>query len=276
MKPYLSVLLILFFALLISCNSYQSETTSETTEETVDETEPTQEPAGVEEPVVVEDDDAAEDYTGSPLEMVEDIAEPIILPEPEPKKGKLAVYCPREMTYKQSSDVIGFIADVIDDELIRESMMGRVDDAVDDMDEVSDDDVLIRELQYYSTIELSLNDADNEGFTIKKIHDNDLQTVRENMEGWHWKVTPTSNSARQQLVLKVIVYDSNGEQLTSFGKTYHIDIKIESGMFFRNTLTLFVENPEWAFASIITPVLTFLAGLYRGRRKRKKVKKKNE
>ncbi|WP_340112861.1 hypothetical protein [Maribellus mangrovi] len=191
----------------------------------------------------------------------------------EPNFKKLAIYCPHKMTYKKTSEVIGFVADLLDDEMISRLMDERVAETTGDEDfESADEDLLIRELQLFNFLELRLDDADNEGFTIKKIHDKDIQQVAVNMEGWHWKVTPTTTDAVQQLVLKVIVYDDNMKRVTSFDKTYHIDIKIESRLFLRNTYALFVENPEWAFASIITPVLTFLLGRYNSRRRRKKKK----
>lgn len=198
-------------------------------------------------------------------------------PGAEPRLGKLAVYCPHQMVYKQTSDVIGTIADLIDDDLIKEMISGRVAEILEEKDiTVNDEDFLIKKLQYFNRIELRLNDADNEGFTIKKIHEDDLQLVSENMEGWHWKVTPTNNSAKQQLVLKVIVYDFDGNKLTSFGKTYNIDVKIQPGIFWRNFYTLFVENPKWAFATIITPVITFLVGRFSRRKKKGKKKKKKK
>lgn len=205
----------------------------------------------------------------------DEIVDPVVINEP--RVGKLAVYCPHQMTYKQSSDVIGFIADLIDDDLIKDMISGRVSELLEEDDfTAGEEDFLIKELEYFNRIELRLNDADNEGFTIKKVHEDDLQLISENMEGWHWKVTPTTNDSKQQLVLKVIVYDSEGNKKTSFNKTYHINIKIESRMFWRNAFTLFVENQEWAFASIITPVGTFIAGRYNGRRKKKKGKGKDK
>lgn len=198
-------------------------------------------------------------------------------PDAEPRFGKLAVYCPHQMIYKQTSDVLGTIADLIDDELIKKMISGKVAEILEEKDiTVNDEDFLIKKLQYFNRIELRLNDADNEGFTIKKIHEDDIQLVNDNMEGWHWKVTPTNNSAKQQLVLKVIVYDFDGSKLTSFGKTYNIDVKIQPGIFWRNFYTLFVENPKWAFASIITPVVTFLVGRFSRRKKKKKGKKKKK
>lgn len=184
---------------------------------------------------------------------------------------KLAVYCPRNMVYKETSDVIGFVADLIDDDLIKDAMGERLANASDQSHaEVNDSDMLIRELKMYQFIELRLNDSDNQGFLIKAIHDEDIQQINANMEGWHWKITPTSSDEQQQLVLKVIVYDNQQERIASFDKTYKIDVKIASKRFLRNTWALFVDNPEWAFATIIIPVLTFLWGRYQAVRSRKR------
>lgn len=199
-----------------------------------------------------------------------------VMEEPEKvRSAKLAFYCPKEMTFKQTSDVIGFIAELIDEPLIEEMMERRLEDQVEDQEvDLSEKDMLIRELQLYNLIELRLDDADNEGFTIKKVHEDKIQEVTENMEGWHWKVTPTTTDIKQQLVLKVIVYKDDMSRVTSFDKTYFVKVKIESKRFFRNTYALFVENPEWAFASVIAPIFTFFVGRIKGRRKEKKKKKK--
>lgn len=190
---------------------------------------------------------------------------------------KVAVHCPRKMTYKQTSDVIGFVADLIDDSLIKERMQTRVRDAIGEDDFVVDDkNLLVRELKMYNNLELRLDDAGNEGFLIKKIHDDDAQEINENMEGWHWKVTPITTNPEQQLVLKVIVYDTNHNRVQSFDKTYHVDIKIESKLFLINTKALFIENPEWAFASIIAPIVTFFLGRLNAVQRRRKEKIKNE
>ena len=184
---------------------------------------------------------------------------------------KLAVYCPRKMIYKESSDVIGFVADLIADEVVKQMMQNRVSEATgSEVEKPDDKDMLIRELQLFQFLELRLDDSDNEGFSIKKIHDSDIQQVASNMEGWHWKVTPTTSDKQQQLVLKVVVYDNQKKRLDSFDKTYKIDVKIESARFVRNTYALFVENPEWAFAAIITPILTFLWGRFLALRRKKK------
>lgn len=196
--------------------------------------------------------------------------------EEKTRSAKLAFYCPGEMTYKQTSDVIGFIAELIDESLIVEMMEGRLENQAEDHDvDINREAMLIHKLQLYNHIELRLDDADNEGFTIKKIHEANIQEVIENMEGWHWKVTPTSTDATQQLVLKVIVYKNDMSRVTSFDKTYFVDVKIESKLFIRNTYALFVENPEWAFASVIAPIITFLIGRFNRRRKEKKKKKKS-
>ena len=297
MKPTLIQFVILVLMLLYGCSggSIKEETASETTTETVKEPTPedtaedvASDPGGAREvPITSRNPNTTSPGSSSGDRMTMDrgqvvMARPDISPqtpievrrETAPVKTlqskKLAVHCPRNMTYKKTSDVIAFVADLIDDETIKEMMKQRVADASDREDvEINDRDMLIRDLQLYEFIELKLDDADNEGFTIKKIHETDKQKVSENMEGWHWKVTPTNSEQEQQLVLKVIVYDQNSE-FKSFDKTYRINIKIESGRFFRNTYALAVENPEWAFATLIIPFLTFLWGRYKAVRSRRK------
>lgn len=179
MKPFSRLLLIICTIYFISCSS--SDQKRDSIPNSVEAVE-SPEPVGADVDVQIPKDvtTAAEDGWGG--EDSQDWDEDGIDAVPvmatgsdEPQKGKLAVYCPRQMTYKQSSDIIGFIADVIDDELIENVMVGRITDMLDrDNFEFQENDLLIRELQYYSRIELRLDDADNEGFTIKKVHEDDL------------------------------------------------------------------------------------------------------
>jgi len=189
----------------------------------------------------------------------------------EVASGKVAFYCPLKMTYKETYTAIGFIADVISDEQIKARMIERIKKVERDADNVtlSDNNLLIEKIAFYKFIELRLDEASNERFEIKKVHSNDKQLVTDKMEGWQWKVTPVASEKRQELFLKVIVYDEDGNQDFAFTKTYLLDVNVDPFLFVHNSLMLFSTNPEWAFGAVITPVLTFFLGMYQRRKKQK-------
>jgi hypothetical protein len=176
------------------------------------------------------------------------------------------------MVYKETADVIGLIANLMSDEFFRSEMIDNLKEHNPDFTEDSfeDNDLLIREILHYGLVELKLRDADNAGFDIIKVHEEDKQRIRPEMEGWHWKVTPNSDEMHQQLIFKAIVYDLDGSINDSFSKTFQVDIKVKPWRFFQNTKMLVIENPEWAFGTLILPFLSFLWGRYQGIKKKKR------
>jgi hypothetical protein len=176
--------------------------------------------------------------------------------------GKVAFYSPKEMYYNQVYDAYGLIADVLSDKNIKDLVIKNIKQharSADDFD-LEDPEILIKAVQFYKTIELKLENTVKDRFSIVDVHGNDKQDFSKKMEQWHWKITPLSTLAKQQLLLNVIVYDENGMPSPLIKKTYHFDIKIKPYNFIQNTKVLFVENPKWAFGSIIIPFLTFLIG----------------
>ena len=87
-------------------------------------------------------------------------------------RGKLAFYCPKTMIFDQKNDVYGFINDLISDEQLRKILVERVREHEPDLRlEEMDDHILIKKIEYYDLIELSLDKSDNSDFKIDKIHD---------------------------------------------------------------------------------------------------------
>lgn len=178
--------------------------------------------------------------------------------------GKVAFYAPKDMYVDETYDAHGIIADVLSDENLRVLMHQKIKEHERDTSKliVDDNEILIKKVAYYNLIELRLDNVVNEGFDIVKVHSRDKQIVNENMENWHWKITPTKTNQNQQLILKVLVYDVNGNENTSFTKTYFFDVKVRPFQFFYNSKLLFIQNPEWAYGSIIIPFITFLFGRF--------------
>jgi hypothetical protein len=186
--------------------------------------------------------------------------------------GKVAFYTPKIMSIDETYDAHGIIADVLTDESLRLLMHKKIKEHERDTNRlfVDDNQILIKKVEYYNFIELRLDNVVNQGFEILKVHSHDTQIVSDNMENWHWKITPTKTIPNQQLILKVIVYDTNGIENTSFTKTYHLDVKVRPFQFFYNSKLLFIQNPEWAFGSIIIPFITFLFGRFQRKKSTKK------
>lgn len=183
--------------------------------------------------------------------------------------GKVAFYCPKILTYKKIYDAYGLIADVISDDKVRELLVNNIKEIDEGLDTeaMRDDDILIKQIQYYSMIELSFDEVLNQNFEIEKVHEEDKQVVSDKMEGWHWQIRPMSTEAEQQLILKVKIFKSNGEVDDVFSKKYDFKIEVDSLRFVSEVKELFLNEPKWAMGSIILPFITFLYGRYEKRKK---------
>lgn len=187
-------------------------------------------------------------------------------------RGKLAFYCPKTMIFDQKNDVYGFINDLISDEQLRKILVERVREHEPDLRlEEMDDHILIKKIEYYDLIELSLDKSDNSDFKIDKIHDKDKQEMNEYIEDWHWKVTPLSSKSEQQLVLTVKGYNRDGIRQYDFKKTYRFKVEVKKITYWERLRELYLNDPAIAMTQVILPFLTFLGGVLAGRR-RKEVK----
>lgn len=181
----------------------------------------------------------------------------------EINNGKVAFYCPRVMYYKETTDAYGFISDVLSDEDIRKMLMERIKEETGEhshRSHLDDNNFLIRTVQFYRMIELRLENVVKDAFEIVPVHSEARQEITDNMETWHWKITPMSDVADQQLILRIIVFDENGQVTQHFNKTYHLNIKIRPYRFFHNAMVMMVENPAWTIGSIVIPIITFFLG----------------
>lgn len=190
--------------------------------------------------------------------------------------GKVVFYCPRVMYFKETCDAYGFISDVISDEDIRKMLIERIKDEMGEdgnRTHIDDRNLLVKTVQLYRMVELRLENVVKGAFEIVPVHSEAKQVLGDNMENWHWKITPMSIVADQQLILRVIVFDESGQVAQHFNKTYYLNVKIRPYRFFHNAVVMMVENPAWTIGSIVAPIVTFLLGRmsFRKKRKRKKV-----
>ena len=180
----------------------------------------------------------------------------------------VAIYCPTEMVYNQTYDVKSIIPDLIREEDIRNSLVQTVLDHNPDMtEEELQEDVIIEQIEYLNLVELELNEVVENSFTIKPMHTENRQQVGRNMRGWHWKVTPISEERRQQLYMNAHVFDADGNRLYQFDKTFKIDISVDMSGFVYKFQKLVMDDPKWAVVTLLIPFVTFLYGLFTGKKK---------
>ena len=185
--------------------------------------------------------------------------------------GNVAIYCPEEMTYKETYDVKSIIPDLLSDEAVRKSLVSSVMDHNPELDEEEiDDQIIMEEIQYHNLVELELREVKENSFTINPMHTDNRQKVDANMRGWHWKVTPISEEPNQQLYLDAHIFDSQGKRLYRFDKTFKIEVTVDLSGFWNKASKLILEDPKWAIVTLIIPFLTYIAGFFTPRKNERK------
>lgn len=191
---------------------------------------------------------------------------------PQSKQGNATIFCPREMIYEKTFDVFALVSEYLSQEYIKEQIKNKIVNHEGDTSITLEEgrNLIFKDINFYEDIEITILKEASKGFEIIQIHDSTKQKYSENMEGWHWKVTPISSDPELELVFRVRTFDSEGNSVYKEDKTFKVKIKIRSRKFWANSKLLIIENPKWAITTLILPLLTFLWGRYQERRKRKK------
>ncbi len=113
---------------------------------------------------------------------------------------------------------------------------------------------------------MNLSEKQNNESLVKIYNDMTNKFFDKTFE-WSWKVTPKANTRGEaSLTLIVTPYDKNRNPLDGKNKYYKIKIVLKESFFvaFWDTVN---RNPEWTFASIIVPVISFFGGILFKKRK---------
>ena len=184
--------------------------------------------------------------------------------------GTVAIYCPREMYLEETYDAFGFISQILEDDVIKAKMIERI---VDQEGIVPDDSLDGKELytklvKYHNSIKIEIVDSLSRNFDISEVGIHDIQNVSDNMKGWHWKIEPNSVGGDREIIFRIIIYKDQEVEYEYF-RTFKIDVTVDPWLFVNKTKMLFIDNPQWAWTSVILPFISFLWGLYTGRKKLK-------
>jgi hypothetical protein len=87
---------------------------------------------------------------------------------------------------------------------------------------------------------------------------------------WRWSVTPKEGSeGKAKLKFRVLPFDKDKNKIEAKATEFLIVVDFENS-FIENIWVKANTDPEWAVASIITPLLTFFAGFFIKRKKEDK------
>ncbi|MBI9055048.1 MAG: hypothetical protein JEY96_14595 [Bacteroidales bacterium] len=190
---------------------------------------------------------------------------------PESRQGNVTIFCPREMIFEEATDIYGIISEAISQEIIRSKIREKIEHHEGDasVDLIEGENLIFNDITFFKDVEVDIIREASQGFEIVQLHDSTKQTYSEKMEGWHWKVKPISDGPELILVFRIRIYDNNGIPSYKDDKTFKVKIKVRPKEFFHNTKMLIVNNPKWAFGTLILPFLGFMWGRYQERRKKK-------
>lgn len=201
--------------------------------------------------------------TGSPLnqqaEQPSDVRDPNILP-----KGNFGFYCPKKMYYEETTSAFAIVHFNEVEDLIRKKVEAHLRTS---NEKSLPEEYVFKEVYLYDYVEVILMNGNLEEFSIVNVHDQNIQKVEEEMEGWHWKVTPVSEKDRGLLILKVRFFDKDMVPVKREEFTQHIEVEVSPRLFLQNSKLFFSKNIEWVFSFVIIPFITFLWGRWSNRKK---------
>jgi hypothetical protein len=199
---------------------------------------------------------------------------------PKANSTSVAFYCPLVMKEDITYEVRAMLGYLINDEQIKEVLLDAINETRKERreDPLTIEDINTKEVLLGEYLKIELSDPGGK-FVIEPMFDktkdglvkiyDDVQKAFINQSfQWVWKITPKiKTKGEATLTLKITPYDKNMEPQILETRDYRIDITLKQG-FIANTKELAIRNPEWALASIIAPIISFLFGIFFKREKK--------
>ncbi|WP_339816038.1 hypothetical protein [uncultured Imperialibacter sp.] len=181
--------------------------------------------------------------------------------------GELLVNCPSTMLETVPETITAVVSKVLN----RQEIIGAIATAQNiTIDESADNTTAFR-VVLTDKIRLSV-EFDPADFELLSEAKSFERTLSEDREEWFdWYIKPLRPGSNKQLVFVLENLGSNGEWLQRIpAQRREIEVGVKASSFFVNVWVFIRENPEWALTSIIIPIVTFLVGWWKGRKKKKK------
>jgi len=206
---------------------------------------------------------------------------PVVYPKTSSKS--IAFYCPEEMKEENTYEVRAMLGYFLKDEQVKDELLGAINETRKEMHEapVTLSDIATKAIALDKYVKIDLLDPANK-FKIVfvpinpnsptnepvKIFDDATNQYYPNLFKWIWKVTPnTSSKGPAVLTLVITPYDKDRKPQTGEQRNYAIKVALKES-FVAAVWDRANRNPEWAVASIITPILSFFAGLFVKKKKK--------
>lgn len=213
----------------------------------------------------------------SPAQQVKVVNEvsPVVYPKTSSKS--IAFYCPEEMKEENTYEVRAMLGYFLKDEQVKDELLSAINETRKEMHEtpISLSDIATKAIALDKYVKIDLLDPANKFKIVYvpinpnsptnepvKIFDAATNKYFTNLFKWIWKVTPlTSSKGPAVLTLVITPYDKDMKPQTGEQRNYAIKVDLKES-FIAAVWDRANRNPEWAVASIITPILSFFAGLF--------------
>ncbi|MEI9934767.1 MAG: hypothetical protein WDM71_07940 [Ferruginibacter sp.] len=183
-------------------------------------------------------------------------------------KGYAVAYCPSRMI----EDVPNILyAEISKDDLkvIQEAIKGKVKaDNPDAQDEQIAKDTKGDSIILYDRMKVELNIDDD---VFKKISSDESIKTFENQQSleWSWTIKPKKITQKSIVSFKFFCVDTNGNDLNLIlNKTINVAVKVDTRTLIDKWEDFLSNDPKTLLTVIIIPLITFISGLFLGKRKK--------
>lgn len=178
--------------------------------------------------------------------------------------GKLLINCPTTMTETVPETINAVITSYLNRTQIVETIASSQNLTLEEADAGTSVFRVVLTNKIRLTLEFSKDD-----FELLGGQQGYERTLHPDKEEWfNWSIKPLRPGAGKRLVFVLENLNTNGEWSQRIPpQRREIEVKIKPGNFFINIWTFSQANPQWTMTAMVFPVITFLVGYWKSKRK---------
>lgn len=185
-------------------------------------------------------------------------------------KAELTYYCPREVMQGEEFSLAVVISKVLEKEELKDTLTKRLQFSEIRLSENEITDFITSHtIKLGDSIRVKV-DFDKENFKVIVSETRQIRKIGDELEEWNWRLKAEGLGDHQINVTIENLKKAEWIQDVPL-KSFPINVKVDSRSYFYKLWEFVEENPEWPIATLILPVITFFAGEWKERKKRKKV-----
>lgn len=182
--------------------------------------------------------------------------------------AELSYYCPREVKEGEEFSLAVVISKVLGEEKLKDTLVKRL--------QFSDIELKQTEIKNYITsLQFKIGDSlrvsiefDSEDFEMIVAEPRNSRKIVDDVEEWNWRLKAVGPGDHR---ITVTIETLEAEEWTRKipRKSFPINVKVDARSYFYKLWEFIKEDPEWPIATLVIPIITFFAGVWKERRKSK-------